>query len=91
MCAEEGRVMTALPLTMVGAPAVDAGCPVRGARARGVRTLCVAGARDFRMILEGSAVTGAAPPDAWTTCAAAAAVRTAETRIIVHLVRMPQF
>jgi hypothetical protein len=34
MCAEEGRVMTALPLTTVGAPtvgapAVVAGCPVR--------------------------------------------------------------
>lgn len=53
--------------------------------------MCDAGAGDFRVILEGSAVAGAAAPDACTTCTAAAVARTAEPRIIVHLVRMPQF
>lgn len=91
MCAGEGKVMTALPLTTVGAPAVVAGCPVHEVWARGVHTVCVAGPRDFRMILEGRAVTGAAAPDACTICTAAAAPSTAVTGIIVHLVRMPQF
>ena len=90
-CGDEGRVITSLPLTTVGAPTVVAGCRVRGARSWEARTVCVAGPGDFKVIREGSAVTGAAAPVACTTCAAAAAARTAEMRIIVHLVRMPQF
>jgi hypothetical protein len=49
------------------------------------------GSGDFRVIFAGSVVAGAPTPDARTICTTGAAARTAETRIIVHLVRMPQF
>ena len=81
--AAEGRVITVLSLTTVGAPTVvaDVRCSECGFEGR---ARCDAGAGDFRVILEGSAVTGAARTDTCTTCIAAAVASTAEPRIIVH-------